>query len=159
MPNDDLTTLTNDDALLEDVEADAAPIEVFGGARVGHNILRLESIYEHGTSKLRKGVNPSMVIRLLYQSCPWLQPADYATVRAWALLEMQVSALYAITASPEAIEKNQSNLNEIVKASTEIRAIRRAQTDLADRLLLHPKARKDNDLDEEGANDEEDDLD
>ena len=147
MPNDD-------DELPEDVEsdaaADAAPIEVFGGARVGHNILRLESIYEHGTSKLRKGVNPSMVIRMLYQSCPWLQDADYATVRAWALLEMQVSALYAISASPEAIQKNQPNLNEIVKASTEIRAIRRAQTDLADRLLLHPKARKDNDLAGEG---------
>jgi len=153
--------MPNDDEVPEvgaDDEGYGVPIEVFGGARVGHNITRLESIYEHGTSKLRKGVNPSLVIRLLYQSCSWLQPADYATVRAWALLELQVSALYAIAASPEAIEKNQPNLNEIVKASTEIRAIRRAQTDLADRLLLHPKARKENDLAGEGDDSEADEI-
>jgi hypothetical protein len=146
--------MNNDDGLPEvgaDDEGYGVPIEVFGGARVGHNITRLESVYEPGTSKLRKGTNPSMIIRLLYQSCPWLQPADYATVRAWVLLEMQVSALYTITASPEAIQKNQNSLNEILKASTEIRNIRRAQTDLADRLLLHPKARKENDLGESEA--------
>jgi hypothetical protein len=154
-----MTMPSDDDELLGGEDEDAAPIEVFGGAQVGHNIERLESLYERGTSKLRKGVNPSLVIRLLYQSCPWLQPADYATVRAWALLELQVSALYEVSASPAAIQQHQRSLNEIIKASTEIRAIRRAQTDLADRLFLTPKARKDNDLAGEGDDEEEDDLD